>query len=114
MNAEVSGTVECASSGTTDALDVRVSLEDTTMLDAPAVVVARTRCRLGPDPTARASFTLSVADEALDARRAYTLSASADVPGRGAGLRFGTVQSYPWSIGTSRPSRLVLRRLDRG
>lgn len=107
---EILGTVECAASDVTGTFDVQVRLEDTTMLDAPAVLVAQVACRLEPGRPAR--FTLRVPDEALDARRAYTLSARAGAPGRGARPRLGTVQSYPWLIGDNRPSRLELHRLD--
>jgi uncharacterized lipoprotein YbaY len=111
---EIMGTVELPSCSLKEPIEVQVRLEDTTMLDAPSVIIAETSCRLGPGSPATARFALFVADEALDARRDYTLSARGDLPGRAGPRRFGTVQSYPWHSRSNRANRLELRRLDQG
>lgn len=110
---DIVGTVEFEAHPMPEALDVRVRLEDTTMLDAASIVIAETSCRLGPGAPA-AGFTLAVADDVVDARRDYTLSARGDLPGSTGPRRFGTVQSYPWHVRTERANRLKLRRLDQG
>lgn len=109
---EILGTVEFSSHPLTESVDVRVRLEDTTMLDAPSIVIAETWCRIDPGSPARSNFSLSVPDEALDERRDYTLSAHSEGAGRAVRPRFGTVQSYRWSIGSGRPNRLELHKLD--
>lgn len=110
---EILGTVEFASHPPAEPLEVRVRLEDTTMLDAPSIVIAETSCRLAPGAPA-ARFTLTVADEALDARRDYTLSARGELPGAAGTRRFGTVRSHPWPMRSDGGNRLELHRLDPG
>jgi uncharacterized lipoprotein YbaY len=110
---EISGTFDLVPGPASERLDVHVRLEDTTMLDAPSIVIAEARYSLLPDSTLPADFSLSVPDSKLDARRQYTLSARGWYPRKPEVSAFGTTQSYPWSADANSVQRLELHRFDR-
>ncbi|MER8583168.1 YbaY family lipoprotein [Mesorhizobium sp. M1423] len=111
---EINGTIDFAEGPPDCPVDIRVRLEDTTMLDAPSIVMAETHCRLEPGSTQPVAFLLSVPAEAVETRRQYTLSARAGYLPAGADhASFGTVLSYPWRLGSKTPQRLRLHHFDR-
>ncbi|MGO8023920.1 YbaY family lipoprotein [Rhizobium leguminosarum] len=109
---EIAGTIDILAPQRNAPLLVRVRLEDTTMMDAPSLTVAETAYQLEPGADLPVPFSLSVSDDAIDRRHAYTLSARAGFVGEGEPARYGTVESYPWSLDDNKPSRLELRRLN--
>ncbi|PBC08173.1 YbaY family lipoprotein [Mesorhizobium sp. WSM3859] len=107
------GTIDLTGAPAREAVDVRVRLEDTTMMDGPSEVIAETLVRLEPDAPMPAPFRLLLPDERLDPRRQYTLTARGR---RAPGTEFrdcGTVEAFPWKVGTKTRYRLAMKWFDR-
>ncbi|MES0020232.1 YbaY family lipoprotein [Mesorhizobium sp. M0036] len=112
---DINGTIDFADGPPGYPVDICVRLEDTTILDAPSIVMAETRYRLGPGSMQPSAFVLSVPDERVEKRRQYTLSARAGcLPAGADDASFGTVLSYPWRPGSKARQRLRLHHFDRG
>ncbi|MBA1144092.1 YbaY family lipoprotein [Mesorhizobium neociceri] len=111
---DINGSIDFVDGPPSRPVDISVRLEDTTMLDAPSIVMAETHYRLEPGSTQPVAFVLSVPDEAVEERRQYTLSARAGyLPAGADDASFGTVLSYPWRLGSKTPQRLRLHSFDR-
>ena len=114
MSPDISGTIDFADGPPNRLVDICIRLEDTTMLDAPSVVMAETHCRLEPGSAQPVAFVLAVPDAAVERRRQYTLSARAGyLPAGADDPSFGTVLSYPWRLGSKTPQLLQLHSFDR-
>ncbi|KQW43168.1 hypothetical protein ASD02_35395 [Ensifer sp. Root1252] len=104
----IAGSIMIAWPHLSEALQVRVRLDDTTMLDGPSVTIAETVCQFDPGQSAPTRFALTVPAKVIDPRHHYSLSARAELPGT---ALFGTVQSYPWSLENRRSYQLELLNL---
>jgi hypothetical protein len=102
MAPTIRGTLELPSIGR---LDVRVSLDDVTMQDAAAVVIAETRLSAVEN---RAAFVLEVPEGLVGPTRTYTLAAQACSPGE-AKPRAGTVAVHRWMPGDESPQTIEVR-----
>ncbi|RDJ05062.1 YbaY family lipoprotein [Rhizobium grahamii] len=104
----IHGSVLISAQAPIEAMEIRVRLEDTTMLDGPSLTIAETYCRVAPGQVAPIDFELVVPEERIDQRRRYSLSARAEIPGE---ALFATVQSYPWLAHEEKFHRLEMRDL---
>lgn len=105
---DILGVIELARGPGDEGVDVRVRLEDTTMMDGPSIVIAETLLRLVPGAPMPAPFRLAVPVERIDPRRQYTLSARGRRVGSTHFRDFGTVESYPWRVGVNSSYRLTM------
>lgn len=106
---DIVGTVDLAGVPVEEAVDVRVRLEDTTMMDGPSIVIAETLLRLESGAQFPAPFRLAVPDGRLEPNRQYTLSARGRRKDSADFRDFGTVEAFPWRAGMV-PHRLAMKK----
>ncbi|MBV8356694.1 MAG: YbaY family lipoprotein [Deltaproteobacteria bacterium] len=91
-----------------------ISLNDTTMADAPAEIVATTRFNISGTQVVHVPFRLDIPAE-LPRNRRYTIAAEiCRRPGRPAGLgNYLNMQSVPWFADSPAPVQIPVRLIGR-